>query len=317
MAVADEQLLLQVLPMLRPASWCGLRRLSAAACRAISKGLMEAAARRLPVVNSSDNICKELELYADGSTVVLLPGRHRWSGRLTLRRLRVFGLPGATIRGRVQLAEGSSGAFYDVDFTSGDGSAVRVQGASWSFHNCSVECTDQDASAVTVMSAQVLLRDCSVRGVDSGLIPKPCWIGVLVKGSAAVRAVSCRVGPCVQRGAVAIDAAELCLSNCHVHGCEEIGLRLDGSASLAADGTELEGGGVALHAGIACTGSLEMRNCRIVNFKALWGGDSRPLDLDLETTTVASLGENKLPDDDCSHPSVMRSGLVSFQWLSR
>lgn len=242
---------------------------------------MEAAARRLPVVNSSDNICKELELYADGSTVVLLPGKHRWSGRLNIRRLRVFGLPGAIIRGRVQLAEGSSGAFYDVDFTSGDGSAVRVQGASWSFHNCSVECTDQDASAVTVISAQVLLRGCSVRGVDSGLIPKPCWIGVLVKGSAAVRAVSCRVGPCVQRGAVAIDAAELCLSNCHVQGCEEIGLRLDGNASLAADGTELEGGGVALHAGIACTGSLEMRNCRIVNFKALWGGDSRPLDLDL------------------------------------
>lgn len=308
-AMADERLLLHVLTCMRPAVWRSLRCICQDLKQVLAEEFLAEALRRLPILDTTEgdeSLRARFAALVDGATVILPPGRHRWSGKLYTSRLRIFGLPGAKIRGKVLLAEGSSGSFWDVQFENEDAGAVRLQSACWQFHNCSFECSDPDSGALTAVSSLVLLRECTLFGTDTGLITRPCWIGILAKGATDLQAAGCRVGPCVQRGVVAIDDAELSLSSCRIESCEEIALRINGGARLSAQKSELVGGGVALHVGSTCTGSLELHQYRITAFEALWGAnDKRPLHLDMATTDVCDIGRGcgGLDDDgiDAEH----------------
>lgn len=286
----DERLLLQVLPGLRPCTWQGLRRLSRGMLLAITAHLLNCSTSQFSLLPAGENVCKLLEMFADGATVVLAPGWHRWAGKLYAKGISIFGLPGTRVRGRVQLAEGFSGSFFDVSFHSGDGGNVRLQDASWAFHGCILECSDTDASAMTVASSNLAMDRCKVRGVETGFLVKPCWIGLLAKGKSNLSLHRCHIGPFVQRAIVAIDDATLSLVGGCIEGCEEIGLRLNGQAHVDAKGTKLMCGGMALYVGSACNGSLELQRCQIESFRTLWGGDFRPPRLDMGTTEVKGIG---------------------------
>jgi len=289
-ALADERMLMQVITGIRPAAWCGLRQLSRGMRCTVSKQLIQAALNLLPLITAGDNLCKRLDELVDGAVVVLGKGRHRWSGKLRIRRLRVFGVPGARIRGRVQLADGSSGTFMDVSFENVEAGVMRIQEARWTFRDCNFECSDPDASAITAVSSQLLLHKCTVTGCDSGLISRPCWIGLLAKGASAVIVQQSHIGPCVGRGLVAIEQAELFLTDSSVEGCEEIGLRLDGRAQITARSSRMFCGGLALHVGSSCTGALTLQHCHINDFEALWGGAGyRPPTLDIATTKISGI----------------------------
>eukprot|EP00403_Amphidinium_massartii_P002097 CAMPEP_0178377208 /NCGR_PEP_ID=MMETSP0689_2-20121128/3802_1 /TAXON_ID=160604 /ORGANISM="Amphidinium massartii, Strain CS-259" /LENGTH=331 /DNA_ID=CAMNT_0019997259 /DNA_START=1 /DNA_END=993 /DNA_ORIENTATION=- len=289
--LAEERVILPVLAQLCPASWQGLRRLSRTLCRALSDQLLHAALVQLPVLPAGEGLCRKLSGLADGAVVVLAKGRHRWSGKLThTRRLRVFGVPGAVIVGRVALAAGSSGSFYDVGFVSTDGGAIRIQAAAWSLYRCSIACTDSDASALTLVSSEMVMHQCNV---NTEVLRKACWVGLLVRGSAHAKLTDTQVGPYVQRGVVAVNEAECTMLGCRIDGCEEIGLRLDGSARVLLKDTYLSGAGVALQGSDASStsGHLELRNCRITSFSSLWGGYYRPQHLVMMDNVIEDVGD--------------------------
>jgi len=310
--LADERILLQVLPALRPSAWHGLRRLSSGTAEAVTDQMLKAANSRMNTIIPSrdgENLCSMLGSYSDGATVVLAPGLHHWSGKLHAERISIFGLPGATIKGRVQLAEGSSGSIYDIDFRSEDGGNVRLQDASWSLHGCTLECGDSDVAAVTATSSKLALHRCRLMGIETETARRPCWMGLLAKGASSVSAKDCTIGPHVQRGIVAVDDAVVHLTGGCIQGCEEIGLRLNGHAHFVGQQAELINGGMALHIGPSCTGSLELHGCHVDSFRTLGSGNFRPPTLDMQNTQVTNIGILlDLPDEaELSDSSYMSS----------
>jgi len=290
--LTDERVLVPVLAGIAPAMWGGLRRLNRGVRETLSESLIKAALSRMPLLRVTENLCKQLEALVDGATAVLPAGKHRWSGKLRYcRRLRIYGMPGTKITGRVQLAKDSSGTFSDIEFSSGDGGSVRIQDAIWSLERCSIQCMDPDASGVTSVSSRVTLQRCSINCEHQ---VKSCWVGVLAKGSSAATVEACNIGPHVMRGAVAIDEAELVINGSCINGCEEIGLRLNGCARVSAKSSEFEGAGAALQVGPSSAecGKLDMENCRMASFEMLWGGSYRPSKLRMENIDTSSVGEN-------------------------
>jgi len=89
---------------------------------------------------------------------------------------------------------------------------------------------------------------------------------------------------------VVVDDAVVHLNGGRIQGCEEIGLRLSGHAHVVGQQVELINGGMALHVGASCTGSLELHGCHIESFRALSGGNFKPLILDIQTTKVSNMG---------------------------
>jgi len=304
--LADERILLQVLPSLRPSTWHGLRRLSRGTAEAVTDQLLKAAeARMMTVIPAGENLCSVLGTFAHGATVVLAPGWHRWEGKLHAEQISIFGLPGALIKGRVQLAEGSTGSIYDVSFRSEDGGNMRLQDASWSLHGCTLECSDSDVAALTATSSKLALHRCRLMGIETQTALRPCWMGLLAKGARSISTNDCVIGPYVQRGVVAVDDAVVHVSGGRIQGCEEIGLRLNGHAHVVGQQVQLINGGMALHVGASCTGSLELHGCHIESFRTLFGGNFRPPILDMQTTKVSNMGVTlQKPEDldlsDCS-----------------
>lgn len=277
-----------------------MRCLGRAFQTAITKQFLDAAWGHLHVLDVKQNVCAQLDALAEGAVVALAPGRYRWSGKLRKARgLHVVGLHGAIIKGRVQLAEGSSGTFSGVGFENDDSGAIRLQAAHWTFQNCKLECSDADGAALTAVSSKALLSNCRLLGSDTGLTTRPCWIGILAKGSACVEAIDCQIGPCVHRGAVALDQAELLIQSCKMSDCEELGLRLNCRASLIVRDTEMSDGGVVVHAGANCIGSLLIQNCRIRSFQTIWTGASRPQHLSWIDNVVLDVEQDGNTADDC------------------
>jgi len=296
--LTEERVLLPVLAQLCPGTWRGLRRLSQSLKRALSDRFLQAALEQLPVLRPGENLCRRLAAMADGSVVVLARGKHRWTGKLSYsRRLRIFGVPGAVVHGKVHLASDSSGSFYDVQFRNAEGSAVRIQEAEWVLHRCSIQCVDTDASALTLVSSDVVLHQCEVNTEE---LKKTCWLGILAKGCTRARLRACEVGPNLQRGVVAVNDAEVSILQCHLHGCEEIGCRLDGSARLHAAKSRIAGSGVALQCSLpsAKEGSLELNDCTISSFQSLWGGYYRPMHLVMVENSLVDVGG----DSGAAHP---------------
>mmetsp|Transcript_34397 Transcript_34397/g.67768 ORF Transcript_34397/g.67768 Transcript_34397/m.67768 type:complete len:335 (+) Transcript_34397:73-1077(+) len=291
MPLEDERILLQLLPSLRPGTWQGLRCISRGTAEAVTNHLLKAAATRMmTVIPAGQNLCSVLKQFVHGATVVLAPGRHRWVGKLHANQIRIFGLPGANIQDRVQLAEGSSGSIYDVSFRSEDGCNIRLQDASWSLHGCTVECGDPDVAALTATSSKLALHHCIVMGIETATALRSCWMGLLAKGASSIFTNECIIGPLVQRGVVATDNAVVHVNGGRIQGCDEIGLRLSGDAHVVGQQVELINGGMALHVGASCTGSLELHESRIESFRTLCGGDFRTRIVDMQTTKVFNVG---------------------------
>eukprot|EP00928_Gymnodinium_smaydae_P061066 TRINITY_DN4511_c1_g1_i1.p1 TRINITY_DN4511_c1_g1~~TRINITY_DN4511_c1_g1_i1.p1 ORF type:complete len:326 (-),score=52.59 TRINITY_DN4511_c1_g1_i1:126-1103(-) len=292
----DERILLRVLAGLRPALWSGLRQLSRRFKRSITNDVQKAALDFLYVLEASENLCSRLDLLADGACVVLAPGRHRWVGKCRGKRLRIFGLPGAMLRGRVHLVEGSSGTFYDVKFENKEAGAVRAKQAAWKFDGCDIECVDQDAFALLSLSSKIILNDCRLTGSDGGNGVKTCWIAIAAKGDSDVSAARCKIGPGVRRGVVVTEQANLSLSGCEFRSCEEIAVRFNDNADVLVNGTRFDGGCIAFHVGNACTGSFALRDCSVSNFHFLWGSEYQPALFEAANTKFVDCGDSQCKD---------------------